>query len=107
MSGLEIAFMAVSGIGGFISLLNTFITNRRLRNGLKKSKDESTKMIENMNKLCNALGIQEAEQNDPIAIQDDPYKSQINTPSEIEVQNVRFNKKTGELILPDNYAMRK
>lgn len=104
MSGVEIVIVVLGGVASAVSFVNTFITNRRLRKGLEKVKNESKKASDNLEKLAMHLGICEESNNEPIQNSDEMREIKIDTPSEIELTGVKYNKRTKSLILPSDYA---
>jgi len=121
MAGIgEIIILTLGGIASGVAFLNTFITNRRLRRGFRKSKEESEKVSHNMDKLASALGIisedgseQELKEMTPHE-EREPYSSELSpansnksrTTSIISLHGVKYNKKTGDLFLPEDIEIR-
>jgi len=127
MAGIgEIIILTLGGIASGVAFLNTFITNRRLRRGFRKSKEESEKVSHNMEKLASALGIisedgseQELKEMTPHE-EREPYSSELSpansnkscktphsrTTSIISLHGVKYNKKTGDLFLPEDIEIR-
>lgn len=102
MSGIEIGMLVAGGIASFVSFVNTIVTNRRLRKGLKLAKEESCHAKVQLEKLASALGIV-SEDEEMSTRGSDPYRNLASPNSESSIVSIKckYDRKTGEIILPE------
>jgi hypothetical protein len=117
MSGLELPALIVggislaSGIGAVGSFIITRVENFKLKKKLKAVEEQGVKTGSNICKLLKLIGIPvddgTPKNGEPFNEHNPDEMREINiedTPSEAStIEGVRYNKRTGELILPSSF----
>lgn len=106
MSGIEFVGLALSAIAGIGSAINAY-KSYKLK---KKEKEKSEKINKNIQVMCRHLGIPIVDDEKEMKTQEAPIpiypeverEIEIETPSEFELRNVKYNRKTNEIIIDDD-----